>query len=149
MPGTFPNLFRPLQLAHLTLKNRIVFGAHTANMSEGGLPGERHRGYYEERTLGGAAMIVVEPVPVHRMAVLTRGNFKHSTDETIPHFRKVTDAVHLHGTVICHQLYHVGQHGDFDNSFEPNWSPSGLPSFRDSDGSQFHHRPCGQHGAVR
>ena len=49
MSSTFPNLFRPLQLAHLTLKNRIVFGAHTANMSEGGLPGERHRGYYEER----------------------------------------------------------------------------------------------------
>jgi 2,4-dienoyl-CoA reductase-like NADH-dependent reductase (Old Yellow Enzyme family)/pyruvate/2-oxoglutarate dehydrogenase complex dihydrolipoamide dehydrogenase (E3) component len=80
-------------------------------------------------------MIVVEPVPVHRTAVLTRGNFKHSTDEIIPHFRKVTDAVHRHGTVICHQLYHVGQHGDFDNSYEPNWSPSGLPSFHDSDGS--------------
>lgn len=135
MSSTFPNLFRPLKLAHLTLKNRIVFGAHTANMSEGGLPGERHRGYYEERALGGAAMIVVEPVPVHRTAVLTRGNFKHSTDEIIPHFRKITDAVHRHGTVICHQLYHVGQHGDFDNSFEPNWSPSGLPSFHDSDGS--------------
>jgi 2,4-dienoyl-CoA reductase-like NADH-dependent reductase (Old Yellow Enzyme family)/pyruvate/2-oxoglutarate dehydrogenase complex dihydrolipoamide dehydrogenase (E3) component len=80
-------------------------------------------------------MIVVEPVPVHRTAVLTRGNFKHSTDEIIPHFRKLTDAVHQHGTVICHQLYHVGQHGDFDNSYEPNWSPSGLPSFHDSDGS--------------
>ena len=25
------------------------------------------------------------------------------------------------------QLYHVGQHGDADNSFTPNWSPSGLP----------------------
>jgi len=69
-------------------------------------------------------MIVVEPVPVHRTAVLTRGNFRHSTDEIIPHFRKITDAVHAHGTVICHQLYHVGQHGDFDNSYEPSWSPS-------------------------
>src|SRR5207248_7857584 len=115
--------------------NRIVFGAHTANMSEGGLPGERHRGYYEERARGGAALIVVEPVPVHRTAVLTRGNFRHSTDEIIPYFRKVTDAVHAYGAVICHQLYHVGQHGDFDNSYEPNWSPSGLPSFHDSDGS--------------
>jgi 2,4-dienoyl-CoA reductase-like NADH-dependent reductase (Old Yellow Enzyme family)/thioredoxin reductase len=80
-------------------------------------------------------MIVVEPVPVHRTAVLTRGNFRHSSDAIIPHFRKLTDTVHKHGTVICHQLYHVGQHGDFDNSFEPNWSPSGLPSFHDSDGS--------------
>ncbi|MFN0192212.1 MAG: FAD-dependent oxidoreductase [Aestuariivirga sp.] len=135
MPQSFPALFQPLQLRHKTLRNRIVFGAHTANMSEGGLPGERHRGYYEERALGGAAMIVVEPVPVHRTAVLTRGNFLHSTDEIIPHFRKVTDAVHGHGAAICHQLYHVGQHGDFDNSYEPSWSPSGLPSFHDSDGS--------------
>ena len=72
---------------------------------------------------------------MHRTAVLTRGNFLHSTDDIIPHFRKVTDAVHSHGAVICHQLYHVGQHGDFDNSYEPSWSPSGLPSFHDSDGS--------------
>jgi 2,4-dienoyl-CoA reductase-like NADH-dependent reductase (Old Yellow Enzyme family)/thioredoxin reductase len=135
MTQDYPNIFMPLQLRHKTLRNRIVFGAHTANMSVNGLPGERHRGYYEERARGGAAMIVVEPVPVHRTAVLTRGNFLHSTDEIIPHFRKVTDAVHEHDTVICHQLYHVGQHGDYDNSFEPSWSPSGLPSFHDSDGS--------------
>lgn len=135
MSQNFTALFQPLQLRHKTLRNRIVFGAHTANMSNGGLPGERHRGYYEERARGGAAMIVVEPVPVHRTAVLTRGNFLHSTDEIIPHFRKITDAVHDHGAVICQQLYHVGQHSDFDNSFEPGWSPSGLPSFHDSDGS--------------
>ncbi|MDE2384048.1 MAG: FAD-dependent oxidoreductase [Alphaproteobacteria bacterium] len=135
MTQPFPALFQPLQLRHKTLRNRIVFGSHTANMAEGGLPGERHRGYYEERARGGAGMIVVEPVPVHRTGVLTRGNFLHSSDEIIPHFRKVTDVVHGHGAVICHQLYHVGQHGDFDNSFEPSWSPSGLPSFHDSDGS--------------
>jgi 2,4-dienoyl-CoA reductase-like NADH-dependent reductase (Old Yellow Enzyme family) len=69
MSRAFPHLFQPLQLRHLTLPNRIVFGAHTANMSEAGLPGERHRAYYEERARGGAAMIVVEPMPVHRTAV--------------------------------------------------------------------------------
>jgi 2,4-dienoyl-CoA reductase-like NADH-dependent reductase (Old Yellow Enzyme family) len=26
-------LLQPLQLRHLTLRNRVVFGAHTANMS--------------------------------------------------------------------------------------------------------------------
>jgi len=135
MSNQFPALFQPLQIRHKTLRNRIVFGSHTANMSVDGLPGERHRGYYEERARGGVGMIVVEPVPVHRTAVLTRGNFRHSTDEVIPHFRKITDAVHDHGAVICNQLYHVGQHGDFDNSYQPSWSPSGLPSFHDSDGS--------------
>jgi hypothetical protein len=40
----FPHLFSPLTLRHRTLKSRLVFGAHTANMAEGGLPGERHLG---------------------------------------------------------------------------------------------------------
>ena len=131
----YKNIFQPLELRHRKLDNRIVFGAHTANMSDLGLPGERHRGYYEERAIGGAAMIVVEPMPVHPTAVLTRGNFRHCDDEVIPHFRKITDAVHAHGTTILQQLYHVGQHGDSDLSFMPHWGPSGLPSYHDSDGS--------------
>ena len=131
----YKNLFQPLELRHRKLDNRIVFGAHTANMSELGLPGERHRAYYEERAIGGAAMIVVEPMPVHPTAVLTRGNFSHCDDQVVPHFRKITDAVHEHGTTILQQLYHVGQHGDSDLSFMPHWGPSGLPSYHDSDGS--------------
>ena len=135
MAEGFPRLFEPLTIRHRTLRNRIVFGAHTANMAEGGLPGERHLGYYRERALGGAAMIVVEPVPVHATAVLTRGNFRHGSDAIVPHFRKLTEAVRAEGAVVIQQLYHVGQHGDADNSFRPSWSPSGLPSFHDSDGS--------------
>ena len=135
MAEGFPRLFEPLTIRHRTLRNRIVFGAHTANMAEDGLPGARHLGYYRERALGGAAMIVVEPVPVHATAVLTRGNFRHSSDEIVPHFRRITEAVKAEGAVIIQQLYHVGQHGDFDNSFRPSWSPSGRPSFHDSDGS--------------
>ena len=135
MNARFPHLSEPLQLRHLTLRNRIVFGAHTANMSEGGLPGARHLGYYRERARGGAAMIVVEPVPVHPAAVLTRGNFLNGDDAVIPGFRAITEAVHAEGTAIVQQLYHVGQHGDFDNSLHASWSPSGLPSYHDSDGS--------------
>ncbi|MDH3759339.1 MAG: FAD-dependent oxidoreductase [Gammaproteobacteria bacterium] len=131
----YNNIFQPLELRHRSLDNRIVFGAHTANMSELGLPGERHRAYYEERAIGGAAMIVVEPMPVHATAVLTRGNFRHCDDEVIPYFRTITDAVHQHGSTILQQLYHVGQHGDSDLSFMPHWGPSGLQSYHDSDGS--------------
>jgi 2,4-dienoyl-CoA reductase-like NADH-dependent reductase (Old Yellow Enzyme family) len=131
----FPHIAQPLQLRHRTLRNRINFGAHTANMAVDGLPGDRHLGYYVERARGGAAMIVVEPVPVHPTAVLTRGNFRHGDDAVIPAFRRITEAVHAEGATIVHQLYHVGQHGDFDNSYRESWSPSGLPSYHDSDGS--------------
>ena len=80
----YNNIFQALDLRHRQLDNRIVFGAHTANMSDLGLPGERHRGYYEERARGGAAMIVVEPMPVHPTAVLTRGNFRPCDDSHAP-----------------------------------------------------------------
>ena len=131
----YPHLFSALSLRGHTLRNRLTFGAHTANMAEGGLPGERHRGYYEERARGGAGMIVTEPMPVHPAAVLTARNYRPCDDAVIPGFRRITEAVKQHGTVILQQLYHVGQHGDYDNAFHAAWSPSGMPSFHDSDGS--------------
>jgi len=132
---TRKSLFQPLQLGHKTLKNRIVFGAHTANMSVDGLPTEQHLGYYRERAMGGAAMIVVEPMPVHPAAVLTRGNFRHLDDTVVAPFQAITKACKAFGTVMIQQLYHVGQHADADNAFHAGWSPSGLPSYHDSDGS--------------
>ncbi len=138
MPGTeatHPHLMSPLALRGQTLRNRIVFGAHTANMSDMGLPGPRFGAYLLERALGGAGMIVAEPMPVHRTSVLTRGNFLHGTDDVIPHFRKVTEPVKEAGAVILQQLYHIGAHGNSDLSFAPHWGPSGGPSYHDSDGS--------------
>ena len=137
MPGTeaHKHLLSPITLRGETLRNRIVFGAHTANMAENGLPGERYRGYLLERAKGGAAMIVSEPVPVHRTGVLTRGNFRAQDDSIIPEFQKITESVRGEGAVILQQLYHVGAHGDSDLSFQPHWSPSGHASYHDSDGS--------------
>ena len=78
------HLLSPLDLRGRTLRNRIVFGAHTANMAEDGLPGARYRDYLRERALGGAGMIVAEPVPAHRTGVLTRGNFRAEDDSPSP-----------------------------------------------------------------
>ncbi len=130
-----PRLLAPLNLRGQTLRNRMVFGAHTANMADNGLPGDRVKGYLLERALGGAGMIVSEPVPVHRTGVLTRGNYRHEFDDIIKPFQKITDAVKDAGAVILQQLYHIGAHGDSDLSFAPHWSPSGHSSYHDSDGS--------------
>lgn len=137
MPGTDPHrhLLSPVQLRGQTLRNRIVFGAHTANMSENGLPSKRYHAYLLERAKGGAAMIVSEPVPVHRTGILTRGNFLCQDDIIVPEFQKITESVKTEGTIILQQLYHIGAHGDSDLSFQPHWSPSGQPSYHDSDGS--------------
>jgi 2,4-dienoyl-CoA reductase-like NADH-dependent reductase (Old Yellow Enzyme family)/thioredoxin reductase len=131
----FRTLTSPLQLRGHSLRNRIVFGAHTNNMADAGIPGPRQGKYLVERALGGAAMVVCEPVPAHRTGVLTRGNLAHDSDAIIPHFRTITDEVKAAGAVAIQQIYHVGAHGDSDLSFQPHWSPSGGPSYHDSDGS--------------
>jgi len=131
----YARLTSPLSLRQKTLRNRIVFGAHTANMSENGLPGAQFGAYLLERAIGGAGMIVAEPMPVHRTGVLTRGNFRHDDDAVIPAFRKIVEPVQDAGAVIIQQLYHVGAHGDSDLSYQPHWGPSGMPSYHDSDGS--------------
>lgn len=138
---SFGRLFSPIDLRGHTLRNRIVFGAHTTNMAVEGFPTERHAAYYAERAIGGVAMVVVEPMPVHAAAVLTRGNFRHSDDAVIPHFRKVTEAISQNGAIAIQQLYHIGSHGDQDNAFHPAWSPSGMPSYHDSDGSHAMREP--------
>lgn len=128
--------FEPLKLRHKTLRNRFVFGAHTTNMSKDGLPDNQHLGYYLERAKGGAAMIVVEPMPVNHAAVLTRGNFRPKSDDVIEPLSKITKACKAEGAVILQQLYHVGAHGDWDNSWQANLSPSGNTSYHDNDGSR-------------
>jgi 2,4-dienoyl-CoA reductase-like NADH-dependent reductase (Old Yellow Enzyme family) len=129
------HLTSPLGLRGHTLRNRIVFGAHTNNMSDQGIPGPRQGKYLLERALGGAALVVYEPVPAHPTGVLTRGNLLHGSDDIVAPFRQITDEIHDAGAVVIQQIYHVGAHGDSDLSFTPHWSPSGAPSYHDSDGS--------------
>jgi 2,4-dienoyl-CoA reductase-like NADH-dependent reductase (Old Yellow Enzyme family) len=122
-------------LRHVTLKHRLVFGTHTPNMSVEKRPGERHFAYYRARVRGGAAMIVVEPLPIHQTAVVTRGQFHIPDPSMIPHFRRITDMCHAGGVVVSQQVFHIGAHLDADNAFAPAWSPSGTASFRDGEGS--------------
>ena len=81
-----PRLLSPLSLRGQTLRNRIVFGAHTANMSEKGLPGPRNIRALPAgtRASGGAGMIVCRTragPPV--TGVLTRGNYLLSGSDAI------------------------------------------------------------------
>jgi 2,4-dienoyl-CoA reductase-like NADH-dependent reductase (Old Yellow Enzyme family)/thioredoxin reductase len=130
----FPHLFTPLKLRHLTLRNRLTFGPHLANMSHEGLPGARHLAYYRERARGGVGLIVMEGQSVEEHGALTRGRLRMS-DDIIPGLKAIGEAVHAEGAAIVQQLNHSGQHADFDNSWEANWSPSGLPSLKDHAGS--------------
>ena len=128
MSEHFPHLFSPHKLRHLTLKNRINFGTHSANMAVEGRLGERGLNYYLERARGGAAMICVEPLPAHPVAVNTRGQFNLDDQDATRRFRRLTDAVHAFDTVIMQQIFHIGAHADSENSHLPAWAPSAIQS---------------------
>ena len=76
----FPLLFTPLTLRGHELRNRVVFTAHTASFSQDGVPGPRARAYYEARAAGGAAMIVMEPLPVLPSGGVTPQNYRFGDD---------------------------------------------------------------------
>ena len=144
MSGLFPHLFSPLTLRRKTLGNRIVFGGHTPNMAVQGVPGEdplahfpgeRMIAYYAERARGGAAMIVAEAIPAHETSVFARASLRPGDDTLVPHMRRLVEACREHGTVMIQGIAHVGAHGDADNSYTPNWSPSGGHSYLDFHGS--------------
>jgi 2,4-dienoyl-CoA reductase-like NADH-dependent reductase (Old Yellow Enzyme family) len=65
----FPQLFSPLRLRHLTLRNRIVSTAHGTFMSVDGLPTERIAAYQAARAAGGAGLIIHEASSVHLSGV--------------------------------------------------------------------------------
>ena len=61
----FPHLFSPIQVGSKTLKHRLNFGAHTANMSAEGLPAERHLGYYLAHAIGDCVAARQAPAAVY------------------------------------------------------------------------------------
>jgi len=61
--NVFPNLFSPLQVGSLSIKNRIVMPSMSTNFGDPASPGEvtpRHSFYYGERARGGSGLIIVE-----------------------------------------------------------------------------------------
>src|SRR3954447_20390749 len=60
----YPTLFSPLRVGPITLRNRIVNGAHQTRFADRGAYTEQLIEYHRERARGGAAMIVSQATSV-------------------------------------------------------------------------------------
>jgi mycofactocin system FadH/OYE family oxidoreductase 2 len=133
MTGRYRYQFRPLRIGPLTLRNRIVFAAHLTNYAEDGHPTEQHAAYYEARARGGAGLIITEEHSVHPTD-WPYEKLIHGFDENvIPGYRRITQAVHRHGTPILAQINHNGGQASGMYSRLPVWaaSPVADPMFRE------------------
>jgi N-ethylmaleimide reductase len=102
------DLFSPLTLGSIALKNRMVMAPLTRNRAgEGGVPHALNVEYYEQRATAG--LIITEATPISPMAHGYPALPGIYTDAQIAGWKKVTDAVHAKGGKIVIQLWHVGR----------------------------------------
>jgi mycofactocin system FadH/OYE family oxidoreductase 2 len=123
----FPNLFSPLKLGKVEVKNRISFQPHLTNLAVKNLPSERQMYYWGERAKGGAGLIITEELTVHPTDMAYEKLIDVYHAEVVPGFRKVTDYVHQFDSKIFAQINHNGQQGDGSLSRLPVWAPSPVP----------------------
>lgn len=123
-----PALLSPVPLGQLTLRNRIVFGAHTTNLADAGVPGPRLRAYYVERGRGGAALVVVEPMPVAQATRYSKSNLVE-IPSAMAAYRQLTDEVRATGAHVVQQLIHLGAHVDSSVAEAAPVAPQALPSW--------------------
>lgn len=102
------DLFSPVQLGALALRNRVVMAPLTRNRAaDGGVPTALNATYYAQRATAG--LIISEATPISPMAHGYPALPGIYSEMQIAGWRAVTDAVHANGGKIVMQLWHVGR----------------------------------------
>jgi N-ethylmaleimide reductase len=106
--STSRDLFSPVRVGVVDLKNRIVMAPMTRNRAGAGLaPTSMNASYYGQRATAG--LIVTEGSQVSPRGMGYPDTPGIYTDEQVAGWRLVTDAVHARGGKIFLQLWHVGR----------------------------------------
>ena len=125
----YPNLFKPLDLGHVTLKNRVLMGSMHVGLEEQVGPLTKLAAYFRARAAGGVGLIVTGGVspnvtgglkPLAAKLSNRWEAFKHSV---------VTDAVHDEGGRICLQVLHAGRYAYHPFSVAPSRIKSPITPF--------------------
>jgi 2,4-dienoyl-CoA reductase-like NADH-dependent reductase (Old Yellow Enzyme family) len=106
-------IFQPLKFRNLTVKNRLFRSNISGRFDNYDGSGTQTRIHWEESfAKGGMGAIISSFVPVHlRGRIMPNYAMIHS-DETIPFWRKVGEAVHRHDCKYIMQLSHSGRQRD-------------------------------------
>ena len=125
--GRYRYLFSPLRIGPVVARNRIVFSAHLTNYAEDGHPTEQHAAYYAARAAGGAGLVITEEHSTHPTDWPYEKLIHGFHPSVIPGYRRITEAVHAHGTPIFAQINHNGGQASSMYSRLPVWAPSAVP----------------------
>jgi 2,4-dienoyl-CoA reductase-like NADH-dependent reductase (Old Yellow Enzyme family) len=130
MPASYPHLFSPITINKTEIRNRIFSTGHDTYLPEGGLPSDALIAYQRARAKGGAGLIIIQVVGVHESARYTSELLMGTSDDCIPSFRRLIEAIHAEGTKVFVQLFHPGREllgrpeGVLQSAYAPSLSPS-------------------------
>ncbi|MCF0120743.1 MAG: NADH:flavin oxidoreductase, partial [Oscillospiraceae bacterium] len=102
----FPNLFKPLKVKNLILKNRMMSAPNMLFHTVDGRPTDYYTGYLEHKARGGAAIVNLGEVSVGDGGNHTPEMIK--TDDNLPLFAELSQAIHEHGAIASAELTHGG-----------------------------------------
>ncbi len=125
----YPKLFEKSRIDSLEIKNRIVMAPMgTGFANDDGTVNERVINYYGERAKGGAGLIIVEAACVDDVySVPFKGQIRVSQDYHIESLKKLTDAIHKHGSKAVLQIHHAGSTSNPALAGYQPISPSNIP----------------------
>ncbi|MDY4560565.1 MAG: FAD-dependent oxidoreductase [Peptostreptococcus porci] len=130
MNTKYRNIFEPLTVRRMTMKNRIMMTPMGTNYGEqNGEMSYQHIQYYEQRAKGGVGLIMVENASVSSPEGsngTTQLRIDH--DSYLPRLFKLTETVHKHGACIGIQINHAGASAMSTRTNLQPVSSSNIPS---------------------
>ena len=123
---TMPQLFTPLEIRGLTLKNRVVVAPMHQYSAVNGFANDWHLMNAGRYAAGGAGLVIVESTKVDRGGCGTVGDLGLWDDAFIPGLARIVDFVHGCDAAIGIQLGHSGRKARIGRPWE-----GGKPLQRD------------------
>jgi NADPH2 dehydrogenase len=105
------DLFSPFECKQLVVRNRVVMPPMCQYSVEAkdGKPNDWHLVHYASRAVGGAGLIIVEMTDVEPDGRITDYDLGLWSDDQVPAFARIVEAVHQHGAKIAVQIAHAGR----------------------------------------
>ncbi len=128
--GAYPALMAPLALGPVQVRNRVVSTSHQTSLVHDHLPTDDLIAYHEARARGGVGTIFIEATATDPTGLLTAHTIGGFLPEVVPAYRRLTDAVHAHGTKMLVQFNHGGREQISASPRAPTAAPSAIPSLR-------------------
>ncbi|MGM9532647.1 FAD-dependent oxidoreductase, partial [Intestinibacter sp.] len=130
MSHKYKNIFSPLTVKHMNLKNRIVMMPMGTNYGEqNGEMSFLHINYYEQRAKGGTGLIIVENASVFSpQGSNGTSQLRIDHDSYLPRLFKLCERVHKYGTKIAIQINHAGASAMSSRTGMQPVSSSNIPS---------------------